>query len=185
MNRFVCFALALAAVPLVGCGGGGPNNSTNASSGGGTGYDQALKFSQCMRSHGLPNFPDPVQQSGGGIQLKVGPGNAGDGPGSAKFTAANQACRKYAPIGRPGRTLSAAEQQQFLRYSQCMRTHGVPNFPDPKFSGGGARIQLTGIGPGAPGFDAATKACQSLQPGKAGGVNTQSGPGSSSAGTGK
>jgi hypothetical protein len=186
MNSIKPIAVALVAASAalaVGCGGGSNNAASTSSAD--TGFQQAVKFSACMRAHGLPNFPDPTQQAGGGIQLKVGPGQAGAGPGSPKFTAANQACRKYSPISKPGRTLTAAQQQQFLNYSQCMRTHGVPNFPDPKFSGGGAQIQLKGIGPGAPGFDAATKACQSLQPGgKGAGLSTQS-SGSSAAGSGK
>ncbi|MCW3063525.1 MAG: hypothetical protein JWN32_697 [Solirubrobacterales bacterium] len=185
MTRMKPIAVALVATVAAlatGCGGAskGPNGA--ASSSADTEYQQAIKFSQCMRSHGLPNFPDPTQQQGGGIQLKIGPGNAGAGPGSAKFTAANQACRKYAPIGRPGKTLSAAQQQQFLRYSQCMRTHGVPNFPDPKFTGGGAQLQLKGTGPGSPGFDAAQKACQSVQPGGKGSSLSTNGPGGGSVG---
>jgi hypothetical protein len=185
MKPLAVAVVATAAALAAGCGGGSKDPNNAASSSADKEYQQALKFSACMRVHGLPNFPDPTQQAGGGIQLKIGPGSAGVGPGSPKFTAANQACRKYAPVGRPGKTLSAAQQAQFLRYSECMRTHGVPNFPDPKFSGGGAQIQLKGIGPGSPGFDAATKACQSLQPGgKGAGLSTQS-SGGSVAGPGK
>jgi hypothetical protein len=50
-----------------------------------------------------------------------------------------------------------------------MRSHGVPNFPDPQFSGGGVRIGGTGLDPNSPQFTAAQKACQSKLPGKPGG----------------
>jgi len=131
-----------------------------------------------MRSHGLAKFPDP-QESNGGVSLSIGK-NSGIDPSSATFKSAQQACRKYAPGGgKGGHTLSAAEQQKFLAYSQCMRTHGVPSFPDPKFGSGGAQIQLRGIGPGSPGFDKAQKACASQMPGRAGGATVHSaGPGS-------
>jgi hypothetical protein len=183
MKPIAVALVATAAALATGCGGGskGPNGA--ASSSGNKDYQQAIKFSQCMRSHGLSGFPDPVQQQGGGIAMKLGPASGAD-PNSQKFKAAQSACRKFAPTGRPGGTMTAAQQQQFLRYSQCMRTHGVPNFPDPKFSGGGAQIQLTGVGPGAPGFDAATKACQSLQPGGRGAQFSTQGSGGGSKGPG-
>lgn len=174
MTRLICLSLALAAavVPLAGCGGKA-NNDAPAASSGDRGYQAALKFSACMRSHGLANFPDP-QQSSGGVQLTLNK-HSGLDPNSATFKSAQAACRKYAPGGGKGKPLSPAMQQQFLRYSQCMRTHGVPSFPDPKFSGGGAQIQLSGIGPGSPGFDKAQKACRSLLPGKGAGGTVQKG----------
>ncbi len=64
-----------------------------------------------------------------------------------------------------------------------MRTHGVPNFPDPTFSGGGVKMTLkaggaNGIDPNSPQFKAAQKACQSLSArtagqGRAGGPCTR------------
>jgi hypothetical protein len=163
MTRFLCLALALAALPLAGCGGSKDPN--DASSSKDTGYDTLLKYSQCMRTHGLPSFPDPVQQSGGGISLSMKKGSGPD-PDSPSFKAAEAACRKFAPRRGTGQPMPAAEQQRFLRYSQCMRTHGVPQFPDPKFSGGGVQLRLPqGLGPDSPSLKAAQNACRSLQPG--------------------
>jgi hypothetical protein len=70
-------------------------------------------------------------------------------------------------------------QQQMIRYAQCIRTHGVPNFPDPDFTGGGVRMKFGGVGPGNPGFDRAQRACQSILPGAkgGGGVQLSTGPG--------
>ena len=65
-------AAALAAAVLVaGCGGGSSDSgsgvahvnttSTTAKSGAkSTGKPNTLAFAQCMRSHGVPNFPDPT-----------------------------------------------------------------------------------------------------------------------------
>lgn len=170
MTRYLCLVLALAAVPLAGCGGS--KDPDNASSSGDSGYDQMLKYSQCMRSHGLPNFPDPVQESGGGVSLSLKKGSGLD-PGSQPFKAAETACRKLAPERGNGKPMPAAEQQKFLRYSQCMRTHGVPQFPDPKFSGGGVQLRMPpGLGPDSPSIKSAEQACRSLQPGGMSGKGT-------------
>jgi hypothetical protein len=173
MTRFLCLVLALA-VPLVGCGGG-PKHPNDSSSSKDTRYELAVKFSRCMRSHGLASFPDPVQQSGGGISLSMKKG-AGIDPDSQQFKTAQAACRKFDLSREGGKPMSAAQQQQFLRYSQCIRTHGVPQFPDPTFSGGGARLRLPrGLGPDSPSLQAAQRACRSLQPGKGGGNSTGDG----------
>jgi hypothetical protein len=163
MTRSLCLALALAALPLAGCGGskdpGTPSSSHDS------GYDQMVRYSQCMRSHGLPNFPDPVQESGGGVSLSLKKGSGLD-PSSQPFKAAETACRKYSPKHGNGKPIPAAEQQKFLRYSQCMRTHGVPQFPDPKFSGGGVQLRMPqGLGPDSPSMKTAQQACKSQQPG--------------------
>jgi hypothetical protein len=164
MTRFLCLALALAALPLAGCSGS--KDPDNPSSSKDTGYAQMLKFSQCMRSHGLASFPDPVQRSGGGISLSMKKGSGLD-PSSQPFKAAEAACRKFAPRRATGKPMPAAEQQRFLRYSQCMRTHGVPQFPDPKFVGGGVQLRLPrGLGPDSPSLRTAENACRSLQPGE-------------------
>ncbi|MGO9179419.1 MAG: hypothetical protein ACLQHS_09130, partial [Candidatus Limnocylindrales bacterium] len=65
-----------------------------------------------------------------------------------------------------------------------MRAHGVPNFPDPKFSGGGISMNLNGSGidPNSPTFQAAQQACQSLLPGANGGTTKSSEGGSGSSG---
>ncbi len=58
---------------------------------------QALKFSACMRAHGVPSFPDPTAERGG-ISLSLG---GSVNPGSPQFRAAQQACRSLMPGGGP------------------------------------------------------------------------------------
>jgi hypothetical protein len=152
-------------------GGTAAGPSTSSSSGGGAGASlkaaDAAKFSSCMRSHGVPNFPDPG--SGGGIS--VGPGSGID-PASPKFRAAQQACQNVLPNGgQPSPQQLAKMQQKLLAFSACMRSHGVPDFPDPSFSGGGAQLSLRGtpgsdLNPNSPRFQAAQTACQGNLPGK-------------------
>jgi len=133
-----------------------------------------------MRSHGVPDFPDPV---GNALQLKAGPGSDLD-PTSPKFVAAATACKSLQPGGGLGGRVNAAQQANALKYSACMRQNGVPNFPDPVFSNGGAQLKITNIDPNSPQFLAAQKACQSLQPGRGGGgaIVGQSGAGAAGVG---
>jgi hypothetical protein len=175
-------ALALA---TAGCGGSsspgvahvGTTSTSNQSSpsGGGTpepgettaaAQQKLVKFAQCMHTQGEPEFPEPVE---GHIALHVTNGS-GPNPESPQFQAAERACSKYAPTPQaPSPQQQAKMQEQALKFSGCMRQHGVPNFPDPKFSGGGTRVTLklgksSGIEPNSPQFQAAQKACQSDSP---------------------
>lgn len=108
---------------LVGCGSSS-KPSQNASSRASVG----LRFAACMRSHGVPNFPDP-STSGGGFQIKI---SSGLNPGSPSFKAAQAACGKLLPGGGPGAgPPSATMKARLLAVSKCMRAHGVSDFPDP------------------------------------------------------
>jgi hypothetical protein len=129
-------------------------------------------FSACMRKHGVPNFPDP--DSKGGLTLN---GSTGLDPSSPQFRAAQQACRKLLPNGgKPDAKAQAKALKQALEFSQCMRSHGVPNFPDPKASGGGLELAIpknAGIDPNSPQFKAAQKACRKLLPGQGGSLESR------------
>jgi hypothetical protein len=97
------------------------------------GYSQALAFSKCMRAHGVSNFPDPTS-NGHGIQLSAGP-SSGVNPQSPAFQAAQQACKHLLPGGGPSSShASAQDKAQMLKVSQCMRAHGIADFPDPTTS---------------------------------------------------
>jgi hypothetical protein len=166
------------AVANLGSGTAAASSVSSAGGGSKSGFQQALKFSACMRAHGITGFPDPVQHAGGGVSLTVRGGpRSGLDPKSPQFQAAQAACRKFAPGGSPGGTVSPAARAQALRFSACMRSHGVPGFPDPQFSGGGIRIQAAGgIDPSSPQFQSAQRACQADLPGApGGGLSTQSG----------
>jgi hypothetical protein len=60
--------------------------------------DQLVKFSACMRAHGI-NMPDPTF-SENGANVIVRPGDPGTmDPSSAEFQAAQKACEKNMPNG--------------------------------------------------------------------------------------
>lgn len=168
LRRIGVQAAALAAVALLAaaCGGGG-------SSGGGheTTYQKELAYSQCMRAHGEPNFPDPGGNGVISIQGSAAPKGSGDRRtiGGAQMTKANDDCRHLLPNG--GLPTAAQKQQmlnQGLKFSECMRSHGVSNYPDP--SSGGGPVTISGsINPQSPQFQSAQRACQKDLRGKGGG----------------
>jgi hypothetical protein len=121
--------------------------------------DAALKFSQCMRGHGMTWFPDP-KPGNGGLQIRIPPGQD-----KSKVDAAMSACKKFMPNGGAPDKADPAALAQMRQFSKCMRANGVPNFPDPTANG---EMHLdsrkVGMGPGDPAFDAASKTCAKYQP---------------------
>src|SRR5580692_1322173 len=113
---------------------GGPSSSSSD-------LAKMESYSSCMRSHGVPDFPDPTSgpNGGPGFQIRSGPGSDLD-TNSAKFPAADKACKPLLPNGSVAPPMSAAQQHKFLAWAACIRAHGVPNFPDPIFSNGGVQI---------------------------------------------
>ena len=105
--------------------------------------EQALEFAECMRSHGIADFPDP--SSGGGFTFSASPGII-HGP---HFQAAQNACQKYLPLGPgSGPPPSAQAMAQMLKVSQCMRRHGISGFPDPRTSVPPHGLAGAGVGVG-------------------------------------
>jgi hypothetical protein len=118
-------------------------------------------FAACVRSHGEPNFPDPNPQGQFSVSAVAA---SGIDPQSPQLGRAVQACENDLPKNGPAAP-SPAEQakarEQGLEFSACMRSHGVPNFPDPPPGSGAIRILPgNGVDPQSPQYQAATKACQ-------------------------
>ena len=114
----------------VGCGvvvGACGSSHTPGSGSGSKTHSQAVALANCMRAHAVPSFPDPTG-GGGGINI----GGTGINPQSPAFKSARQACARFAPGGAPGGV--KATEGQFLaalRFAECMRVRGFPEFPDP------------------------------------------------------
>jgi hypothetical protein len=90
--------------------------------------EQGIRYAHCMREHGVP-MPDPVA-NGDGVHL---PGVDKDAVDAAVLNRAEQVCRQYRPVlSAPDRAQKVEKARQ---YSQCMRGHGVRNYPDPDSSG--------------------------------------------------
>jgi hypothetical protein len=123
-----------------------------------------LKYAQCLRSHGLPNFPDPSGSHGLAIPNDIN-------PQSPAFTSAQRACAKLAQGGSGQGSPSESRQLQLLALAKCMRRHGVPNFADPTSAppppgngnviGGNGTYLAIGppVGQQSPAFKRAAAAC--------------------------
>jgi hypothetical protein len=135
-------ALAL----LAACGSSpasaGPGSPASAGTGSAAAGSAAVSYAHCMRSHGLPDYPDPGSS---GTLPKTSARLLG--VSTAVYTAAQDACQNLLPEAGTSLTNSSLQQcylagvcpqalvQQALSagrvFAQCMRAHGVPYWPDP------------------------------------------------------
>jgi hypothetical protein len=160
--RRAAFLAVVAAVAVLAAACGGSTSSSSADAGVSAAYRQALAYSQCMRTHGVPDFPDP-NANGTTVISPSSPINSSSG----QFQAASNACQNLQPGGDatpPAQT--PQELAQSLRLAQCMRTHGVPDFPDPGSAptgspAGGKNGGLASM-MNSPQAQAALRTCQSL-----------------------
>ena len=145
-------AAACAGHPSTGTGG-------TSSAGGSAIQNVRLAVAQCMRSHGVSAFPDP---SASGFSHT----SAGSlGVSNTVYQAALDACRHLVPNSYASSGTSQQVLSQVLTFSKCMRSHGVPNYPDPNPSGGlGTELAQLGINVNSPQFQATLRTCDRLVP---------------------
>jgi hypothetical protein len=101
-----------------------------ASTSGGPATSQIRAYARCMRSHGVPDFPDP-DNSGQISKTEVVAVRQED---PSRFDSARGTCDHLLPSGGGnGETPAEIAQDwaQDRRFARCMRHHGVPNWPDP------------------------------------------------------
>jgi len=140
---------------------------TSASAAGSATYNKAVAYAQCMRAHGVPNFPDPLPNGGFGLSPAVTGGT--DGQVSPQYQAAEKACSALDPIGNLSPQQQRQALSQLLKLSACMRLHGYPTFPDPTFGSNGIVLHIVGFDRNSPQFQAAWQTCQSVLRTRAGG----------------
>lgn len=136
-------------------------SGTQGGNGGGQGGSQlgsgglTVAFSACMRSHGVPKFPDPNSQ--GAISNVI---QLGIDPSSPQYQAAQKACAHLANGPSPGGSQSQSQNlAEALKFAKCMRSHGFPNYPDPNSNGAITGNSADGINPGSPQYQTAQKIC--------------------------
>jgi hypothetical protein len=81
-----------------------------------------------MRSQGVSEFPDPPTSG----KLIV-PSAQRLGVTSSQFQTAQSACERLLPSGGTGNNQAEVQQEwnEFRRFTQCIRHHGMPNWPGP------------------------------------------------------
>jgi hypothetical protein len=159
MKAVVITAAAALALLVAAC-----SSSPSSVSSGGSSSPSLLSFAQCMRSNGLPNFPDPSSNKFPSAQQL--------GVSDSQYQMAETACQRLLPAG--GGRFPAAEVQQLLAgmraFSQCMRSHGVTNWPDPTTNSQGQPLfdissaGLTRSERHSPQIETAMDTCQRLLP---------------------
>jgi hypothetical protein len=163
---------ALAVVALIGAGAGCSNASNNdaassssssdaasnndAASTTANNADQGVKFAECMRANGVPDFPDPNAQGEFEYGVSVSP---------AVWKRTVDSCKDLQPPGTLSADRTPEQQSASLEFAQCVRDNGVPDFPDPV--DGAPILDTTAIpGPDTPEFmailNAATQKCGDL-----------------------
>jgi hypothetical protein len=148
-------ALAALALLAAGCGGGGSSGVASVASSTTTAVAttaqqgttttrtgtlaSAFDFARCMRSHGIPGWPDPNSQ-GFFDKSKLRP----LGLGVSRVRALEEGPCNI-PLPSPqGQTvaITRADQAYYVEGAACMRSHGVPGFPDPTFEDNGVTFDL-------------------------------------------
>jgi hypothetical protein len=160
------FASALAvtacALMLAACGGAGVGVTAAGTSNDAT-NEAGLTFAKCMRAHGVSGFPDPGGAATSGISILGISIPSTMNIHAPAFQAALNLCMKAFNAGHPRPPISASQKEAAVKFSECMRAHGVPNYPDPVFPpGGGIEIGPrpgSNVNMSAPAVGQAQKVC--------------------------
>jgi hypothetical protein len=116
-----------------------------------------VAFSRCVRSHGLPNFPDLSTQTRKPTPRELG-------VSESRFQTAVGACDHLLPNGGESQETVQQNRAQLadeLSFARCMRGHGVTRFPDPTASAGLTvqMVQAQGIDVHSPAILRVVQAC--------------------------
>jgi hypothetical protein len=116
-------AVVVVALLVAGCGSNTPSETGPApTTKKATHQGNAVKFAECIRGHGVSDFPDPDAKGEFNYGVSVSP---------AVWTRAVQACKALQPPGSLSAKRTPKQQSAALRFAQCVREHGVKDFPDP------------------------------------------------------
>jgi hypothetical protein len=126
--------VAIVAVIAAGCGSTPSSSGTSTGAAAHTGSttnhtssltarEKAVKFSECLRANGVSDFPDP--NASGEFP------SYGVSVTAAVWTKAVAACKALQPPGSLNAHLTPTQFSAALKFAQCVREHGVPDFPDP------------------------------------------------------
>jgi hypothetical protein len=156
MSAAAMLAVACADSPSSAHAGGSPP------AGGAASVRSWVAYSQCVRSHGVPDFPGP-DSSGqiSGARMKDALREVSD----SVARAATSACANLNPAEYGPPPLTPEQQEDYLKAAACMRSHGITNFPDPTFSAGGIDTRIpASIDTGSAQFTQARETCTRLIP---------------------
>jgi hypothetical protein len=133
-------AAACSGSPTPVTAGGTSSPGSTGTAAGATQTSSAVTYSHCMRSHGVPDYPDPGSN---GALPKTSAQSLG--VSDSRFQAAQSACQPELPAAasfqqQAQQCLQAGDCPQALvqqmltadrAFARCLRSHGVPDWPDP------------------------------------------------------
>jgi hypothetical protein len=159
--------MTVTAAALLATACGSPSSTRSggsANAGGSANYVAAVAYSRCVRSHGIPGFPDP-DSSGQISKQAIRQLGVSD---SVLKAATTGTCANLNPYNPPPPAQQRQELADDLKFSQCMRSHGLPGFPDPTNSNGRVEFVLSvsknGFDPHSPQVLAKAHECQHVLP---------------------
>jgi hypothetical protein len=121
----------------------------------------------CLSAHGLSAVVGSAPNAQEKAVALAGVVVTGVDPSSPRFQSALQACRKDMPGGGPP-AMSPAQKARWVTamtaFAGCMRTNGVPSFPDPTGGGTFPAGFFDSLDPSSPQFQSALKTCEPLEP---------------------
>jgi hypothetical protein len=144
------------AVLAAACGGGSHHGATSSpistTAQSLASQSASVVYASCMRSHGDSSFPDSaISVSGGQVEFDIPAGTKSE----SRFQSASRGCSRDLPGGGAS-AKPIVNIQEELEFANCLRAHGITDFPDP-MPGGGFDI------PGdtnSPQFQAAENSCR-------------------------
>jgi hypothetical protein len=146
---------AVAALVLLAAACGGHPSTAGSSATGAPVSSQAVAYSRCMRAHGVPDFPDPAGAAG---LPKVTSRQVG--VSDSRFQAAQGACAR---LLQPSQAQVPQIRTGLLNFARCMRSHGIPNWPDPTTDRTGQPVfDIPGLDPDSPRVSTTADACTHL-----------------------
>jgi hypothetical protein len=156
---------ALLFMALTGCGATRPGAGGSGQARSVQQQSQAvwLRFARCARSHGAPDFPDPNVNSQGQASFPA------QGQVKQEINQVQGACGtilRQLPAAARNSSVTAAQLRQMKAFARCLRSHGMPTWPDPK-PDGTFPIVGTPLGSGGktPAFISAAQACGNIYSG--------------------
>jgi hypothetical protein len=166
LRPLAALALIVMVALLAACGSNAPAKTGSGSSGGDNSaskVEEAVKFAECMRANGVSEFPDP--NASGDFAYGIKAGSPLD-PGTAAWQQAIGACNSLEPAGFIPTHFTTQQVAARLKFAQCMRASGVPDFPDPTSNGPLINVRN---GQSNPAIQTALQKCRDLMAAASGG----------------
>jgi hypothetical protein len=146
--RWIALVAAGGTLMIAACGSSGKSPATTGS----RVYANTVAYADCMRSHGVENFPDA--SPGGGFDIPSTINTQ-----APAYVSAHQTCVKLQPGPIVPPTGSERQNLQLVASANCMRKHGV-NVADPTFRGPYVTLDVPDKATlQSPAFKLAEKAC--------------------------